>query len=356
MKKIVMTGGGTAGHVTPNVALMPALKEKGYQIFYIGSHDGIERGLIEAEGIPYYGISSGKLRRYFDLKNFTDPFKVVKGYFDAKRILKKLKPDVIFSKGGFVTVPVVLAAKSCKIPAIIHESDMTPGLANKLSIPSAYKVCHNFPETANYLPEGKSVLSGSPIRQELLKGSRAEGLKICGFTTEKPVILVIGGSLGSVAINTAVRKALPVLLPHYQIIHICGKGKVDTSITNVDGYIQFDYVQEELNHLLAAADLVISRAGSNSICEFVALKKPNILIPLPATTSRGDQLLNAASFEKQGFSYLLQEEDVTDETLTQAVHHVFEYQEGYVHAMLSNPTSNAIEVIVNLCEEASKRK
>ena len=356
MKKIVMTGGGTAGHVTPNIALMPALKEKGYQISYIGSYDGIERGLIEQEGIPYFGISSGKLRRYFDLKNFTDPFKVVKGYFEAKKLMKKLKPDVVFSKGGFVTVPVVLAAKSCKIPAIIHESDMTPGLANKLSIPSAYKVCHNFPETAKYLPEGKSVLSGSPIRQELLNGSRAEGLKICGFSTEKPVILVIGGSLGSVAINEAVRKALPVLLPHYQIIHVCGKGKVDESIKNLSGYIQFDYVQEELSHLLAAADLVISRAGSNAICEFLALKKPNILIPLPAAASRGDQLLNAASFEKQGFSYLLQEEDVNDETLANAVHHVFEYQEGYIRSMSTNPASNAIEIIVNLCEEASKTK
>jgi len=352
MKKIVMTGGGTAGHVTPNIALMPALKEKGYQISYIGSYDGIERGLIEEEGIPYYGISSGKLRRYFDLKNFTDPFKVVKGYFEARKLLKKLKPDVVFSKGGFVTVPVVLAAKSCKIPAIIHESDMTPGLANKLAIPSAYKVCHNFPETAKHLPEGKSVLSGSPIRQELLNGSRAEGLKLCSFSTEKPVILVIGGSLGSVAINEAVRKALPVLLPNYQIIHVCGKGKVDTSIDSLPGYIQFDYVQEELSHLLAASDLVISRAGSNAICEFLALKKPNILIPLPANASRGDQLLNAASFEKQGFSYLLHEEDVTDETLTEAVHHVFENQESYICSMLSNPASNAINIIVNLCEEA----
>ena len=355
MKKIVMTGGGTAGHVTPNIALMPTLKEKGYQISYIGSYDGIERGLIEAEGIPYYGISSGKLRRYFDLKNFTDPFKVVKGYFEARKLLKKLKPDVVFSKGGFVTVPVVLAAKSCKIPAIIHESDMTPGLANKLAIPSAYKVCHNFPETANHLPDGKSVLSGSPIRQELLNGSRAEGLKICRFSTEKPVILVIGGSLGSVAINEAVRKSLPVLLPDYQIIHVCGKGKVDTSIKDMPGYIQFDYVQDELSHLLAAADLVISRAGSNAICEFLALKKPNILIPLPANASRGDQILNAASFEKQGFSLVLNEEDVTDETLAQAVHHVFENQESYIRAMLSNPASNAIEIIVELCEKISNK-
>ena len=222
MKKIVMTGGGTAGHVTPNIALMPALKEDGYDISYIGSYDGIECQLIEELNVPYYGISSGKLRRYFDLKNFTDPFKVIKGYFEAKKVLKKLKPDVVFSKGGFVTVPVVLAAKSCKIPAIIHESDMTPGLANKLAIPSAYKVCHNFPETASSLPEGKAVLSGSPNRQELLNGNREKGLQICGFRADKPVILVIGGSLGAEAINKAVRKALPDLLPYYQIIHVCG--------------------------------------------------------------------------------------------------------------------------------------
>ncbi|WP_405321830.1 undecaprenyldiphospho-muramoylpentapeptide beta-N-acetylglucosaminyltransferase [Frisingicoccus sp.] len=354
MKKIVMTGGGTAGHVTPNIALMPALKEDGYDISYIGSYDGIECQLIEELNVPYYGISSGKLRRYFDLKNFTDPFKVIKGYFEAKKVLKKLKPDVVFSKGGFVTVPVVLAAKSCKIPAIIHESDMTPGLANKLAIPSAYKVCHNFPETASSLPEGKAVLSGSPIRQELLNGNREKGLQICGFRADKPVILVIGGSLGAEAINKAVRKALPDLLPYYQIIHVCGKGKVDTSIKNGNGYIQFDYVREELTHLLAAADLVISRAGSNAICEFLALKKPNILIPLPANASRGDQILNAASFEKQGFSYVLPEENVTDESLIQAVNHVFEDRDTYIYAMSSNPASNAIDIIVNLCDEAIK--
>lgn len=354
MKKIVLTGGGTAGHVTPNIALMPALREKGYEISYIGSYDGIERRLIEELGVPYYGISSGKLRRYFDLKNFSDPFKVIKGYFEARKLLKKIKPDVVFSKGGFVTVPVVLAAKHCHIPAIIHESDMTPGLANKLAIPSAYKVCHNFPETANYLPQGKAVLSGSPIRQELLTGSRMKGLQICGFSADKPVLLVIGGSLGAAAINEAVRKALPMLLPSYQIIHICGNGKVDTSIKDVQGYIQFDYVKEELSDLLAAADVVISRAGSNAICEFLALKKPNILIPLPAGASRGDQILNASSFEKQGFSYLLPEENVNDETLVKAVNIVFENCENYIQAMQSNPASNAIPVIVNLCEKAVK--
>ena len=352
MKKIILTGGGTAGHVTPNIALMPALKKHGYQIAYIGSYDGIERRLIEELNVPYYGISSGKFRRYFDAKNFTDPFRVIKGFFEAKKIIKKLKPDVVFSKGGFVSVPVVLAAKRCKVPAIIHESDMTPGLANKLAIPSAYKICHNFPETADSLPKGKAVLSGSPIRQELLNGNRLTGLRLCGFNDEKPVILVICGSLGAAAVNDAVRKALPLLLPSYQIIHVCGKGKVDTSIKNLPGYIQFDYVKEELSDLLAAADLVISRAGSNAICEFLALNKPNILIPLPASASRGDQILNAASFEKQGFSYLLPEEMVNDESLAKAVDEVYENRETYIRAMKATKASNAIDIIVNLCDEA----
>ena len=216
MKKIVLTGGGTAGHVTPNLALLPSLKERGYEIHYIGSYNGIERKLIEGAGIPYDGISSGKLRRYFDLKNFSDPFRVIKGYAEARRLLKKYRPDVVFSKGGFVSVPVVLAAKHFKIPAIIHESDMTPGLANKICIPSAAKVCCNFPETLPYLPEEKAVLTGSPIRRELLEGDRLTGLQYAGLSAEKPVILVIGGSLGAVAVNNAVRSILPKLLETYQ--------------------------------------------------------------------------------------------------------------------------------------------
>ena len=226
MKHIVLTGGGTAGHVTPNIALIPTLKAAGYQISYIGSYEGIERKLIEEMGIPYYGISSGKLRRYFDPKNFSDPFRVLKGFLEARKLLKKLKPDVVFSKGGFVTVPVVIAAKKCKIPAIIHESDMTPGLANKLCIPSAVKVCCNFPETVSSLPADKAVLTGTPIRQELLKGDKEAGRQFCGFTSDKPVLMVIGGSLGAASVNNHVRKILPELLKEFQVIHLCGPSRV----------------------------------------------------------------------------------------------------------------------------------
>src|SRR5699024_784758 len=239
MKRIILTGGGTAGHVTPNIALLPRLKELQYDIHYIGSYNGIEKELIAPFQIPYHGISSGKLRRYFSVKNFTDPFRVLKGFHEANKLIRTLKPDVIFSKGGVVSVPVVMAGKHSRVPVIIHESDMTPGLANKLAMSSATKICCNFPETLEHLPKEKAVLTGSPIRQELLSGDREAAKKFCGFTSDKPVILIIGGSLGAAAVNKAVRSILPKLLENFQIIHLCGKGKLDTSLTGIDGYIQF---------------------------------------------------------------------------------------------------------------------
>ena len=351
MKRIILTGGGTAGHVTPNIALLPKLKEMGFDIQYIGSYNGIEKDLIEPFGIPYHGISSGKLRRYFSLQNFTDPFRVLKGMFEAKKLIRDLKPDVIFSKGGFVSVPVVLAGKKCKVPVIIHESDMTPGLANKIAIPSATKVCCNFPETLEYLPKEKAVLSGSPIRQELLTGDKAAALELCGFTADKPVVLVIGGSLGSVAVNEAVRNALPELLQTFQIVHLCGKGKVDASFEGTQGYKQFEYIKEELRDIFAMADVVISRAGANAICELLALRKPNLLIPLSANASRGDQILNARSFERQGFSLMIEEEQVTKENLLEAVQELYNNRDKYVAAMQNSGQQDSIETILNLvCE------
>ena len=352
MKKIVLTGGGTAGHVTPNLALIPVLKEHGYEIQYLGSYHGIEKELIEKEGIPYTGISSGKLRRYFSLKNFSDPFRILKGYSQACRFLKKEKPDVIFSKGGFVSVPVVLAAKHLHIPAIIHESDMTPGLANKLCIPSARKVCCNFPETMKYLPADKAVLTGSPIRRELLNGSPLAGYQFTGFSSEKPVLLIIGGSLGSVKVNQAVRSILPELLKTWQVVHLCGKGNLDLSLDSLDSYVQYEYISSELKDLFAMSDLMISRAGANSICEILALRKPNILIPLSAAASRGDQILNANSFKKQGFSEVIQEEELTDTALLSLINQVYSHRQDYIHAMNKSKTADAIGTIVQLIEEA----
>ena len=351
MKKIILTGGGTAGHVTPNLALIPVLKKRDYEIRYIGSYQGIEKRLAENAGIPYDGISSGKLRRYFDLKNFSDPFRVLKGYGEACRLLKKYQPDVIFSKGGFVSVPVVLAAKRYRIPTILHESDMTPGLANRLCIPSAAKICCNFPETLQHLPEDKAVLTGSPIREELLQGDRLAGLQYTHLSAAKPILLVIGGSLGAVAVNQMIRSLLPRLLPSFQIIHICGKGHLDESLIGRPGYVQYEYVDAPLKHLFAAADLAVSRAGANSICELLALRKPNVLIPLSAAASRGDQLLNAASFEKQGFSTVLKEEDMNQDTLFDAIQDTYEHRADFISRMKQSSLGNAVETIADLIDQ-----
>lgn len=350
MKKIILTGGGTAGHVTPNLAIIPSLKELGYEIQYIGSYHGIEKKIIEGAGIPYNGISSGKLRRYFDIKNFSDPIRVLKGYREALKLMKTYKPDIVFSKGGFVSVPVVLAAKHYRIPTIIHESDMSPGLANKLCFPSAKKVCCNFPETLKYLPENKAVLTGSPIRAELLQGDRLSGLQYAHLSTNRPVILIIGGSLGSVTVNTAVRALLPRLLPDYQVIHICGKGNLDERLIGINGYVQYEYVDTPLRHLFAASDLVVSRAGANSICEILALRKPNILIPLSASASRGDQILNAESFKKQGFSTVIEEEALSDDTLYQAIQITYKSRTSFIQNMEQSPLSNAVAAVIQLIE------
>lgn len=350
MKKIVLTGGGTAGHVTPNIALLPGLQELGYEIHYIGSYEGIESKLIADFNIPYYGISTGKFRRYLDPKNFSDPFRVIKGYTEARKILKELKPDIVFSKGGYVSVPVVRAAASLKIPCIIHESDMTPGLANKLCIPVAKKVCCNFPETMQYIPEDKAVLTGSPIREELSKGNKIAALDLCGFDANTPVIMVIGGSLGAANVNKAVRDALPKLLKDFQVVHICGKDKIDNMLLTTKGYKQFEYVKAELKDIFAMADVVISRAGANAICELLALQKPNLLIPLMAG-SRGDQILNARSFESQGYSKVLMEDDITTQLLVDSVHELYFNKKIYIEAMSNSHQKNSIKTILNLIEQ-----
>lgn len=355
MKKIVLTGGGTAGHVTPNIALIPHLQEQGYEVHYIGSRDGIEKQLISQMGIPYYAISTGKLRRYLSMKNVSDPFRVLKGAFEARSVLKKIRPDVVFSKGGFVAVPVVIAADMLKIPSIIHESDMTPGLANKMCIPRAKKVCCNFPETAKYLPAKKAVVTGTPIRPQLLSGDPEKGRAFCGFTADKPVVLVIGGSLGSVAINNAIRGGLTALMDKYQIIHLCGKDHLEPSLGGVNGYVQYEYIDKELPDLFALADLVVSRAGANAICEIAALAKPNLLIPLSAEASRGDQLLNAASYEKQGFSMVLQEKEVTTKTLLSCLDELYRNREQYIQKMKASSVGDPIGTILGLIEEVRLR-
>lgn len=333
---------------------MPKFLKEGWQVVYIGSDNGIEKQLVSGmKNVKYYSISTGKLRRYFDWNNFKDPFKVVKGIFQASRIIRKFKPDVIFSKGGFVSVPVILGARLNRIPAIIHESDITPGLANKISIPFASKVCTTFPETAEHLKTDKAEHVGAVIREELMDGNPSRGLSLCAFTKNKPVMLVMGGSLGARKINEAVRRNLDKLLDQFQIIHICGKNNLDPGIDR-SGYRQFEYVGDELPDLFAITDFVVSRAGSNAIYEFLALQLPMLLIPLPADASRGDQILNARSFKSSGFCEVLSEKEMTDTTFVEAVNNVYQHRSDYTERMKKNKGTAAIDKVIELIKNAHR--
>ena len=343
-----MTGGGTAGHVTPNLALIPKLKEHGFEIKYIGGFDGIEKEIITQNNIPFFGISCGKLRRYFDVKNFTDPFKIIKGIAQATIILSKEKPDIIFSKGGFVAVPVVIAASIKKIPVVAHESDMTPGLANKLSGPFCDKLCVTFRESLSLIKGDKGVLTGSPIREEMLHGDKANGKKICGFVDDKEILFIMGGSLGSKLINEEVRKKIDELLKEFNIIHICGKGNIDKNLINKNGYKQFEYVNEELPDLMKTADYIISRAGANSIFEFLALKKPTLLIPLSKKASRGDQILNSKSFVKEGYSLMLEEEEIKEDILNKKLIELKQRKLELIRNMEKGQSKNGVEAIIDV--------
>ncbi len=353
MKTILLTGGGTAGHVTPHLALIPILQEEGWHIEYIGSKAGIEKELIEQVNIPYHGISSGKLRRYKSIENLKDPFKVLKGLLEACKLLHKIKPKVVFSKVGFVTVPVVLAAKLLGITVIIHESDITPGLANKIASKGAQTICVNFPETLQYVG-GKGVLTGTPIRQELFKGDAEKGRVLCGFRHEKPVLLMMGGSLGSVKINTCLRESLDVLTQTFDIVHICGKGNLDEKLIGREGYRQFEYVSSELTDLFALTDIMLSRAGANALAEIIALEIPTLLVPLSQKASRGDQILNARSVEKQGLCKVVEEEALTNETLIKNLLALYNEREHYKEKLKQNQTVSGIEGVMREIRKCNK--
>lgn len=355
---IILTGGGTAGHVSLNQAIIPSLSEQGYDVHYIGSRDGIEKKLITSSfpSVPYYEISSGKLRRYFSVKNFTDPFKVGAGVLQAYRIIRKLKPAMIFSKGGFVSVPVILAGRMAGVPVVIHESDVTPGLANKLAMPFADHVFTVFHETIPHVKKAEATCTGAVIRQELFEGSKDEGLRIAGFIGKKPILLVMGGSQGSAVLNEAVRSNLPELLQEMDIIHLCGKGHLDEKLKDMEGYTQFEYVTDELSHLLKASDFVVSRAGSNSIFEFLALRLPMLLIPLSAEKSRGDQILNARLFDKAGFALVLQEEEVDRRSFLESVQSLQKRSQQIIFKMEQSEAPKTPEEMASLILAHSSSK
>lgn len=319
MKKIVMTGGGSAGHVTPNLALIPALQAQGWSIEYMGSETGAERAMIEALSISYHPIQTGKLRRYWSKQNLLDPFLVLKGIWQAFTLLRRIKPKVVFSKGGYVALPVVVGAWLARIPIVAHESDFSIGLANRLSFPFVNTICVTFAAAREkFKNTAKVQVTGTPVREALLHGDRMKGLQYCGFQADKPCLLVMGGGQGAQAINRCIHQSLPLLLPHMQIIHLCGPGKMDASL-NQPGYCQLEYADTEFPDLLAASDWVVSRAGANTLYELLVLAKPHILIPLPQHQSRGDQIENARYFERLGASHVLPEERLNPETLLKAI-------------------------------------
>jgi UDP-N-acetylglucosamine--N-acetylmuramyl-(pentapeptide) pyrophosphoryl-undecaprenol N-acetylglucosamine transferase len=350
---IVLTGGGTAGHVTPNLAIIPKLKEKGFDIEYIGTKEGMEREIMAGTDIPYHIISAGKLRRYFSVKNFSDPFKILAGFLKAEHILKSIKPAAVFSKGGYVGVPVVLAAHRLGIPIVLHESDYTPGLANRICIPRAEKVCVAFETTLKYIPEGKGVYTGLPIREELLHGEKQKGLEFCGFSGKKPVMLIMGGSLGAKAINDVFDSIMPELVKTFDIVHIRGKQNLNYDMLPV-GYKQFEYVGKQLEDIYAATDIMLSRAGATAVFEILALSIPALLVPLPKTSSRGDQLQNAGYFKDRGFSLVLEQEQMTEETLLSGINELYENREKFRGRMLAKEAGNAADNVAKVITDAQK--
>jgi UDP-N-acetylglucosamine--N-acetylmuramyl-(pentapeptide) pyrophosphoryl-undecaprenol N-acetylglucosamine transferase len=356
MPRVLFTGGGTAGHVTPNIALLEAAADKNWEVAYVGSAAGIEREMIGALGISYYPVASGKLRRYFSWKNFVDPLFILWGLLQSVALCLRLRPDAVFSKGGFVSVPLVVAAWLLRVPVISHESDVTPGLANRLTYPFCRKICVTFEATALYLPKGKVSVTGTPVRRSLVAGDAAAGLEFLGFSGKKPVLLVFGGSLGAATINNQTRRALPVLVRDFDIVHVVGNGNHDAGIEE-PCYVQKEFIGDQFGDVLAAATVVVSRAGANSVYELLMTRKPHLLIPLGKAASRGDQLDNACVFSDLGFSRVLSEEALTgdqksDDFFVESVKDVFVHSEEIRARLQSFEIRDSVNLIIELIQES----
>ncbi len=353
-RKIVLTGGGTLGHVTPHLALIPHLREAGYEIHYIGTENGMEAPKMRsAPGVIYHAVKSGKLRRYHSWQNFTDPFRVIAGAFQSARLMGQIRPDVVFSKGGFVAVPVVFGAWLHRVPVLCHESDLTPGLANRLCRPFAKRFATTFPECAEALG-AKAEMTGTPLRPELFQGSREKGLEMFGFDGSRPVLLMMGGSSGAQSVNGALRKALPEITGTFDVAHICGKGNLEPGLDGTPGYCQMEFLDAELPDALAAADLVLSRAGANALGEFQQLGRPMLLVPYPKGASRGDQILNAQSLERRGLCHVLMQEKMTPATLTEALMETWADREKLEKALRDAPPADGTKRILEMIEEVQR--
>jgi UDP-N-acetylglucosamine--N-acetylmuramyl-(pentapeptide) pyrophosphoryl-undecaprenol N-acetylglucosamine transferase len=356
---VVLTGGGTAGHVTPNLALLPGLRAAGFHIEYVGSRTGIERELVASEGLPYHMVQTGKLRRYASWQNWLDPLRVALGIGQAYRILGRVRPDVVFSKGGYVAVPVVIGAWLHRIPVIVHESDRSPGLANRLAFPFAARICTSLEETAATLRSSmparaeRIVCTGSPVRPALLAGDRARAERRFGLDPARSLVLVFGGSMGARAINAVVGELARSLPPDLQILHVCGRGNLDPGLANVPHYHAFEYLQEDFADALARADAVVSRAGANSLFELLALRKPAVLIPLPSDRSRGDQIENAEHHTQRGYGLLLPQAELNRERLEQAIRSLLRGAERFRQQMASDMPPDAATAIVALLDQVT---
>lgn len=356
-KKIVLTGGGTAGHILPNIALAPYLEKEAFELLYIGSHSSMDEDLVKSMShLPFKGISCGKLRRYFDLRNFVDVFFIIQGLLQAFFILRSTKPALVFAKGGFVSVPVVWASYLLKIPALLHESDISPGLANRLMIPFAKYICLSFPQSQNLVPRTKARLTGIPVRSFLLQGDAQKGRDLCGFDTSKPILMVMGGSQGSQVIDTFTRDHLDELLKHYQVLHLARKQQDESSHPHRKGYHSFEFVKEELGHLYACADIIISRSGANTLFEILHLKKPALLIPLSKNVSRGEQISNAKAFQELSCGEILEQEDLRLEKVLKLCQKLYENKKDYIFHMTKWSELNAAEKIVDIVRELTVKK
>jgi UDP-N-acetylglucosamine--N-acetylmuramyl-(pentapeptide) pyrophosphoryl-undecaprenol N-acetylglucosamine transferase len=328
--KIAVTGGGTGGHIFPNLSLIEELRKRGIRdIFWIGSKGGKEAEWAEKAGVPFHGVAAGKLRRYFSLRNAVDLLRIACGVFQSFLVLAKSKPDLLFSKGGFVSVPPVLAAKLLiplrifgvrRIPIITHESDIEPGLATRIIVPFADRVCVSFEKTKTLIPGSETVCTGNPVRGIVKEGDRKRGLEFLAFKQKLPTVLVLGGSLGASRLNAAVREMLSSGLRSFNVVHQCGSGNFDPAFPSGGRYRQFEFIDERIGDVLAAADLVVSRSGAGALCELGLMKKPSILVPLPKSKSRGEQIGNAKHFADNGAALVIEDGQLNGKELSLALH------------------------------------